>query len=258
MSDASSDNRILLTRSDAIATITLNRPSKLNAIDPPMLDQLDDALSALDRDTDIRVVLIEGAGERAFCVGADIHAWAALEPLDMWRQWIPHGHRVFNRLAQLRQPTIALIHSYAFGGGLELALAADLRLGSPDAQCAQPETKLGTIPGWAATARLPGLIGRGRAKQMILTGTRVDATTAERWGLLNEIVPMADLKARAIEIAREIAANAPIAVQLAKQAIDGTSPSIEAIAGALAASTADGREGVAAFRDKRTPQFEGH
>ncbi len=252
-----SDERVTLTRDGPTATVTLNRPEKLNALDPAMLARLDAILAALDRDPEVRVVVLTGAGERAFCVGADVAAWAALEPLEMWRSWVREGHRVFDRLAGLRQPTLCAINGYAFGGGLELALAADIRLLAAEAEVAMPETKIGTLPGWAGTRRLPALIGPARAKQMVFTGARVDAESAERWGLVNEVVPRAGLLARAWELAAEIATNAPVSVQLAKAAIDGQPASLEAIAGALAATTADGREGVASFKEKRAPRFEG-
>ncbi len=252
-----SDERLTLSREGHNATITLDRPEKLNALDPAMLARLDAILAELDHDPEVRVVVLTGAGERAFCVGADITAWAALEPLAMWRSWVREGHRVFDRLAGLRQPTICAINGYAFGGGLELALATDIRLVAAEAELAMPETKIGTLPGWAGTRRLPELVGPARAKQMVFTGARLDAATAERWGLVNEVVPRAGLLARARALAGEIAANAPVAVQLAKAAIDGRAAALEAVAGALAATTADGREGVASFREKQAPTFKG-
>jgi enoyl-CoA hydratase len=257
-----SEERILLSIDGVIATITLNRPDKLNALDPAMLDRLDAILHQLDRDPDVRVVLVTGAGERAFCVGADINAWSSLEPLDMWRRWVRDGHRIFDRLAALRQPTIAVLNGYTLGGGLELALATDLRVAAEGVEFAAPEVKIGTIPGWGGTRRLPQVIGVGRAKHLIFTGSRIDAATAERWGLVNEIVPRDAVMTRARDIAAEIAANAPISVQLAKQAIDGSigenaAATLEAMAGALAAGTEDGREGVAAFKEKRAASFSG-
>lgn len=251
------DSRIHHEQSGAIVTVTIDRPDKLNAIDPVMLASLDGLLAEIDRAADVRVVVITGAGEKAFCVGADIGAWSALDPLDMWRSWVRDGHRVFDRLASLRQPTIAAINGYCFGGGLELALACDLRIMAAETTMSSPETKIATLPGWAGTRRLPDLIGPARAKQMIFTGSRIDAPTALAWGLANEILPADQVRQRAQALADEIAANAPVAVQLAKAAIDGAPNSLEAIAGALAASTNDGREGVAAFREKRPPTFTG-
>jgi enoyl-CoA hydratase/carnithine racemase len=254
--------RILVETDGPVTTITLNRPEKLNAIDPTMLEQLERTIGDLERSRDVRVVRLAAAGERAFCVGADVNAWAALDPLGMWAQWIREGHRVFERLAQLRQPTIAVLNGYTLGGGLELALACDIRLASENVELGQPEVKLATVPGWAGTQRLPALIGSARAKQMIFSGARISAAVAERWGLVNEVVPRADLSARSCALAAEIAANAPIAVQVTKQLIDGGSgaglaTTLESLASGLTASTADGREGIAAFREKRPPRFVG-
>ncbi len=254
--NAADPRRVTLEQSGQLATIRLNRPEKLNAIDPDMLARIDAIVGRLDRDPTIRVVLVAGAGGRAFSVGADVNAWAALGPLDMWRAWTREGHRVFDRLARLRQPTIAVIDGFAFGGGLELALACDLRIAAASAEFAQPEVKIGTLPGWAGSRRLPDVIGAARAKQMIFTGARIDAATAERWGLVNEIAA-GDAMERAVAMADEIATNAPISVQLAKMAIDLPGDAVEAIAGALAAASADGREGIAAFREKRAAKFEG-
>jgi enoyl-CoA hydratase/carnithine racemase len=257
-----SEKTILLALERHLATITLNRPEKLNAIDAEMLESLETVIRKIDRDLNVRVVLLTGAGERAFCVGADIHAWSALEPLDMWRRWVRDGHRVFDLVARLRQPVIAVMNGFAFGGGLELALAADLRLAAEHAEMGLPEVKLGTIPGWTGSQRLPALIGPARAKELIFTGKRVDATAAERWGLVNEVVPGDRLMARAQQMATEIAANAPVSVQIAKQLVDsagglGTGAALEALAGALAATTEDAQEGLAAFRERRDPSFEG-
>jgi enoyl-CoA hydratase/carnithine racemase len=256
------DEKVLLALDGPVATITLNRPAKLNAIDPEMIALLDSCCGELERNQAVRAVLLTGAGERAFSVGADINAWSALHPLDMWRSWIREGHRVFERVARLRQPVIAVVNGYAFGGGLELALAADLRVAAAGAEFALPETGIGTVPGWGGTQRLPAAIGVARAKQLIFTGARIDAATAERWGLVNEVAPRESAMARALELARAIAERAPISVQVAKQAIDGgvgfaTGVTLEALAGALAASTADGREGVASFQERRAPQFKG-
>jgi enoyl-CoA hydratase len=257
IAETAAEGRVALAVGDAVAILTLDRAAKLNALGPEMLAELERHIATIDRDNDVRVVILTGAGERAFCVGADVNAWSALEPLDMWRRWIREGHRVLRRLAHLRQPSIAAINGFAFGGGLELALAADIRIAAETASFAMPETKIGTLPGWAGTSRLPEAIGVARAKQMIFSGARIDAFTAERWGLVNEAVPGDGLMSRARELALEVAANAPVSVQLAKAAIDGDAAALEALAGALAASTEDGREGIASFREKRAPRFQG-
>ena len=246
----------------AIATITLERTGKLNALTSAMLGALEDACGAIDRDEAVRAVIVASASARAFCAGADIVEWAPLGAAGMWARWIRDGHRVFDRLARLRQPTIAAIGGIAYGGGLELALACDLRIAAAGARFAFPEVTIGAVPGWAGSQRLPRLVGAGRAKQMILGGEPVDAATAAAWGLVNEVVPADRLAARALELARRIAENAPTAVQASKQLVDaaggeGLAAALEALAAGLAAGTADAAEGVAAFRAKRKPNFTG-
>ncbi|MEW5718107.1 MAG: enoyl-CoA hydratase-related protein [Chloroflexota bacterium] len=260
-----SDKHILFEIQNTIATITLNRPEKLNAISLAMLDQIEAAVAALEQHRDARVVIVTGAGERAFCVGADIKEWEQViadDPIAMWRAWDRPGHRVFDRLARLHLPTIAALNGLAFGGGLELALACDLRVAADHAEFAFPEVKIGTQPGWMGSQRLPALIGVARAKQMIFTGMRVSAQVAERWGLVNEVVPRDQLVARANALANEIASNAPLAVQFAKTIVDagagqGVEIALEGLAAALGATTRDGKEGPAAFREKRAARFVG-
>ena len=255
--EPSLQGRVVLLNEHGIAMLTLDRPAKLNAIGPDMLTELERHLADIDGDPNIRAVIITGSGDRAFSVGADVSAWSALEPLDMWRGWVRDGHRVLQRLAHLRQPTIAAINGYAFGGGLELALAADIRIAADVATFALPETKIGTLPGWAGTRRLPEAIGVARSKQMIFSGARIDASTAERGGLVNEVVVHTKLMDRCRALATEIATNAPVSVQLAKAVINGDEAAPEALAGALAAGTEDGQEGIAAFREQRAPRFSG-
>ena len=242
----------------AIARITLNRPEKLNALDPEMLAALEDAVSQAEQSREVRAIILEAAGEKAFCVGADILAWTALSPLDMWSQWVRRGHRVFERLERAKQPVICAIQGFAYGGGLELALACDIRIVTDAARFAMPEVKLGTVPGWGGTDRLPKLIGSARAKQMIFTGEPIVAEVAERWGLANEVVPAAALSDRARALAEKIADNAPVAVQTAKQLIaNSSSATLESLAAAVNAFSEDAKEGLAAFREKRPPKFEG-
>jgi len=242
----------------AIARITLDRPEKLNALDPEMLTALEDAVSRAEQSRQVRVIMLAAAGEKAFCVGADILAWTALSPLDMWSEWVRRGHRIFERLERAKQPVICAIQGFAYGGGLELALACDIRIVTDSARFAMPEVKLGTVPGWGGTGRLPKLIGSARAKQMIFTGEPIAADVAERWGLANEVVPVASLNDRATGLAEKIAGNAPIAVQTAKQLIASpSSGTLESLAAAVNAFSDDAREGLAAFREKRSPKFKG-
>ena len=259
------DSHILFAIQDSIATITLNRPEKLNAISLAMLDQIEATVAALEQNRAARVVIVTGAGERAFSVGADIKEWEQViadNPIAMWRAWDRPGHRVFDRLARLHLPTIAALNGFAFGGGLELALACDLRIAADHAEFAFPEVKIGTQPGWTGSQRLPALIGVARAKQMIFTGGRIKADAAEHWGLVNEVVPRGQLGARTNALANEIASNAPLAVQFAKTIVDagagqGVPIALEGLAAALGATTRDGKEGPAAFREKRAAKFNG-
>jgi enoyl-CoA hydratase len=255
----SSSPKILLQMEGMIGRITLNRPEKLNALDPEMLTQLEAAANTLEASSEVRVVIIDSASERAFCVGADIRAWTALSPLEMWSMWNRRGHQVFDRLAQLRQPVIALLRGFAFGGGLELALTADIRIATEQATFALPEVKLATVPGWAGTFRLPQVIGRARAKQMIFSGAPIDAHMAEQWGLVNEVV--SDLAAKSRELSDLICRNAPVSVQIAKQLVNSGASNalvLESLAGAVTAATADAAEGRMSFEEKRAPKFKGN
>jgi enoyl-CoA hydratase len=261
MDTASSSPKILFQVEGNVGRIILNRSEKLNALDLDMLGQLEAAIDTLEASSQVRVVLLSSSSSRAFCVGADIQAWTALSPLEMWSSWIRRGHQLFDRIAQLRQPVIALIGGFAFGGGLELALTADIRIASEQASFAMPEVKLATIPGWAGTSRLPKIIGRARAKQMIFSGVPVDAHRAERWGLVNEVVSAADLDAKATELTEMICRNAPISVQIAKQLLNAETSNalaLESLASAVSAATADAAEGLASFQEKRAPDFKGN
>ncbi len=259
MNATPADQHVLVSVDGPVATITLNRPEKLNALTLPMLADLDAACVAIDADADVRVVIVTGAGPKAFSAGADVVAWSALSPLDMWRTWTRTGQRVLDRLESLRQPTIAVLNGVAFGGGLELALACDLRIAADNVQIGAPEVGIGTVPGWGMTTRLTTVVGVARAKQMILTGSPVEAATAAAWGLVSEVVPAAELVARGADLAARISAQAPVAVQTAKQLIDANRPrtTLEPLGGGLTAFTDDAREGQAAFRERRPPEYGG-
>ena len=251
---------IVVNRVGSRVTISLNRPEKLNALDVEMLDAIDAACVDLENDLSVRVVTVVAAGERAFCVGADIDAWAALKPSEMSATWIPRGHRVFNRLAGLPQPVIAVVQGHVLGGGLELAMAADLRVASTTARFGLPEVKLGTVPGWGGTARLAALIGPARARQMIFSGAAIDAPTALLWGLANEVVSPEHLKRAGDDLADLITRSAPLAVRAAKRLLSANPLEVannEAQVGAILASTADLQEGLTARREKRPANFRG-
>src|SRR6266545_2023841 len=229
-----------LAVSDATATLTLRRPAKLNALTPEMLDAMAQHIATIAA-SDARVVVLRGEGPKAFCVGADIGRFAGLSPVQML-DWTARGHRVFDALAALSQPSVAVVHAVAFGGGLELALACDLRVVADTARLGLPEVGLGTVPGWGGTERLTELVGRARAKDIVLARRTIDGTTAESWGIA--------------------AAGAPVAVSLAKQIIDAAAdgaPSrvLEHLAGAVTTATEDLRTGIDGFRSGEIPQFAG-
>jgi enoyl-CoA hydratase/carnithine racemase len=244
-----------------VATVTLNRPEKLNALTLDMLDELSRIATALDADTGLRCAILTAAGDKAFCVGADIRAWSALEPLDMWRTWIKRGHQVFDQWARLRLPVIAAVNGLALGGGLELAAAADIRVAQAGAGFGLPEASIATVPGWSGTQRLVTLLGPARVKLLAMTGRRIDAEEAFRIGLIAEPAS-GNVVERARGLADEIRRMAPVSVQLVKQMIDagagaGLAAALEGMAGALAASTADAREGKASFVEKRAARYQG-
>ena len=247
-------------RDGAIAVVTLDRPTKLNALTGQMLDRLAVLAERIEDDLAIRAVILTGSGDRAFCAGADIAEWGGLSPLEFGRAWIMRGHRLFDRWARLRQPVIAALNGRTLGGGLELAACADLRIAEAQATLGLPESRIGIIPGWSGTQRLVRRCGGPAVKRLALTGEMVTADAALRMGLVDEVVEAGQGLARARELAGMIAERAPVAVQIAKQLVNAaegeeSSASIEALAGAFAASTADAREGVAAFKAKRPPSF---
>lgn len=245
-----------------VAVVRLERPGKLNALTPEMIAQLGQIALDLDKRTDLRAVVLSASGDRAFCVGADIRVWSGLQPLDMWRQWVRDGHRVFDAWANLRLPVIAAIKGHAFGGGLELLATADIRVSSSSATFALPEAGIATCPGWSGTQRLVKLIGPSQVKLMALTGRRIDANEAQRVGLIQDICEPGNVMAHALELAQQICKQAPISVQLTKQLIDaGTGTNVAAVlegmAGALAATTVDAKEGLASFSERRPAEYQG-
>ena len=253
---------VAVGREGHVATVSLARPAKLNALTPAMLDALEQIARELDADTEVRVVVLTAAGDKAFSVGADINEWAALQPLDMWRRWVRRGHQVFDQWARLRQPVVAALNGHAMGGGLELALASDIRLAAAHAEFALPEASIGTCPGWSGSQRLVRLVGASSAKYLALSGVRLRAEQALARGLVHEVLPAEALAERARSLAAEMARKAPVALQLTKQLVNAASgedsaATLEAMAGALAATTEDGAEGVRSFREKRPPQYQG-
>lgn len=250
-----------LTFEGPLARIALRRADKLNALDGAMIEALAECARAIDASRDTRVAVLTGEG-KAFCAGGDIAAWGGLPALDMWRDWTRAGHRAFEALARLRAPLIAALTGHAFGGGLELAAVADMRVAERGVKLGLPESGLGMAPGWSGTQRLVRRFGSSAVRRMALAGRMFTAEEALELGIVDEVAPAGDGLARAHAIAADIVRRGPIAVQIVKAMInaaegeDRDAP-IEGLAGALAATTQDLAEGVAAFREKRAPNFAG-
>jgi len=254
------DKRIVLTCYEAVATLTLARPEKLNALDMEMVLALERAAQLIEAERDIRIVLLTGEG-KSFCAGGDIEAWASNSALDFGRAWIRYGHRAFDALARLRQPVIAVLNGHALGGGLELAAVADLRIAEEHIKIGAPETGLGIIPGWSGTQRVVRRFGSQLTRRMALFGEIFTATEGLSLGLVDAVVPTGEGMRKAKDCAERVLARGPVAVEITKALINAAEGEererpLEAIAGALAASTEDLKEGVAAFRAKRKPSFK--
>jgi len=253
----------LYEKSEGIATITFNCPEKRNPLNEETIREILAHLEDAKNDENIRVIVFTGAGDRAFSSGADLNMMkgaTAVRGTELSRI----GQHMCDYIEVLEKPVIAAINGYALGGGIELAMACDIRIASENAQIGQPEINVGLIPGWGGTQRLPRFVGKGMAKEMIFTGKRIDAKTAERLGLINAVVPPDQLQAKVKEIALELASKPPIAIKLSKALINNsteTHPEVglwqEAEAFGLVASTEDFNEGVTAFLEKRKPQFKG-
>jgi len=253
----------LYEKGEGIATITINRPDALNALNEETISEILTRLEDAKNDENIKVVVITGAGDRAFSAGADLKMMKganAVRGTELSRI----GQHMCDYVEALGKPVIAAINGYALGGGIELAMACDIRIASENAQIGQPEINVGLIPGWGGTQRLPRFVGKGIAKEMIFTGKRIDAKTAERLGLVNSVVSADQLKTKVKELALELAAKPPIAIKLSKVLINNSTETHpvaglwqEAEAFGLVASTEDFTEGVTAFLEKRKPQFKG-
>lgn len=251
---------VLLLRHGEIAELRLDNPTKLNALTVPMLQALEAHLDALDRDSEVRFVLVSASASKAFCAGADITAWGDLSPAEFARVWVRDGHRIFDKLARLSKPTIAVLEAFAVGGGLELASACDIRVMSPKATIGLPEAGVGIVPGWSGTQRLARLLPEAVLKEMVLFGRRITAERAFALGFAAEVAE--DAAAAAMEIVERALAASPRATEVAKYMIhaavgEDSSAMIEALGSGMIAASADKAEGVAAFRAKRKPVFTG-
>jgi enoyl-CoA hydratase len=247
-----------------LAIVTLDRPKALNALNAETLTELDLAFADLAADATVRVILLCGAGGRAFAAGADIRELAALDA-DNARSFALRGQAIFRSIEALGKPVIACIQGFALGGGCELALACTIRLAADDARLGQPEVKLGVIPGYGGSQRLPRLVGRGAALRLLLSGSMIGAQEALQIGLVDEVVPAAGLMARAEALAMEIAANAPMAIAEVLKAVDeGLEMPLdlalqrEAERFSSLCDTADKAEGTSAFLEKRAPVWQGN
>lgn len=247
---------ILYDTGNATAYVRINRPSVLNALNQATLDELQEAFTAARADASVRAVILTGAGEKAFAAGADITEIAGLSA-DAGRDFARRGQRVFDFIENLGKPVIAAVNGYALGGGCELAMACTLRVASETAVFGQPEVKLGIIPGYGGTVRLPRLVGKGRALQMLLTGETVKAAEALSIGLVNQVAAPAELMASAERLAKKIIGNAPLALKFCIDAVNRGDELHEASLFGLCCATDDMREGTRAFLEKRAPEFDG-
>ena len=254
---------VLYEKKDSIAYVTLNRPKVLNALNQKTWADLRTAFEAARDDASVRGVILTGAGDKAFIAGADISELANVSAVEA-EESSTFGQEVLNLVENLGKPVIAAINGFALGGGCETAMACTIRVASEHAKFGQPEVKLGLIPGGGGTQRMPRLVGKGRALQIILSGEIISAQEAYRIGLVNEVVPAADVITRAEAILKQIFSNAPIAVKYSLEAVNkgletsvAEGLSLEASLFGLCAGTEDKREGTQAFLQKRAPQFQG-
>lgn len=253
-------SRVHLHRRGRIAELHLDNPAKLNAFTLDMLSDLAAHLDTLERAADLACVLVTAADARAFCAGADVNAWGDLTPAEFARHWVRGGHQKFDRLARLACPTIAVIHAHAFGGGLELAAACDIRIMAPKATLALPEAQVGIVPGWSGSQRLARLLPEPVVKEMALFGRRITAERAYAMGFVAEVTD--DPRAASEAIAAKVCALSPRAVEISKSMIhagqgEDSAALIEALGSAAIGASADRDEGVAAFRQKRKAEFPG-
>jgi len=254
---------LLYEKRDPVALITLNRPKVLNALNRRTLEELDACVREVIADEAVRVAILTGAGEKSFVAGADINELAQLTPV-AGRDYGLYGQSVLDRIEAAPKPFIAAVNGFALGGGCELAMACHLRIASENARLGQPEVKLGIIPGYGGTQRLARLVGKGRALQLVMSGEPIAAEQALKIGLVNEVVPLPDLIPEAEALAKKIAANAPLAVRFALEAVNrglemplAEGLYLEATLFSLCCTTEDMKEGTKAFLEKRPAKFTG-
>ncbi len=254
---------LAVERDAGVEVITIARPKVLNALNAQTLTELSQAIDVAGADDDVRVLILTGEGDRSFVAGADINELAIQTPVG-GREHARHGQTIFDRIERLGKPVIAAVNGFALGGGCELAMACTMRLAADTARFGQPEINLGLIPGYAGTQRLPRLVGRGRALELLLTGDPITADEAWRIGLVNRVVPAANLMAEARALAGKLAAKPAVAARYVLEAVAGglemsfaDAADYEATLFALVSTTEDMREGTRAFLEKRKPRFVG-
>lgn len=254
-------NNILLKKEEGIGFITINRPKYLNALDRGTVEELSEVIDLVSADDEIKVIILTGAGDKAFIAGGDIAFLKELTPVEA-RKFAAFGHAVLRKMESLPKPIIAAINGFCLGGGCELAMACDFSIASSKAKFGQPEVSLGVTAGFGGTQRLPRLIGVGRARQLLYTGDMIDAGEALRIGLVNEVVPDGELMNYVVGIARRIITKGQMAVRFSKAAVNNgmqtdidRAMTIECDIFALCFSTEDQKEGMNAFMEKRVPQF---
>jgi enoyl-CoA hydratase len=254
---------LLVERHDGVMVVTINRPKVLNALNAQTLTELGQVLDEVERDDTVRVIVLTGAGDRSFVAGADINELAVQSPVG-GREHARRGQAIFDRLEHLGKPVIAAVNGFALGGGCELAMACTMRLAADTAKFGQPEINLGLIPGYAGSQRLPRLVGRGRALELLLAGDAISADDAFRIGLVNRVVPAAELMTEARALADKLAAKPAVAARYILEAVSGglemsfaDAADYEATLFGLVSTTDDMHEGTRAFLEKRKPKFTG-
>jgi len=254
---------VIYEKSEGIATITLNRPEAMNSFSTELINEVIHCLEDAGKDDATRVIILTGAGEKAFSAGADIKAMIGMNALKA-RELSRNGYRICKTIEKLEKPVIAAINGFALGGGCEISLACDFRIASEKARMGQTEINIGLIPGWGGTQRLARLVGKAKAKELVYTGKIIDAKTAEQIGLVSMVVPAEQLMAAARQFAQELAGKAPVALKVAKALIDNgletdleTALALETEGFCVVGSTEDLQEGVKAFTEKRKPTWKG-